>query len=153
MIPNAPRLLTAAQQFARLRQNASCVGEGSLRSGGLIWRFAMRPTPLSRKYRVRLEYHQGLVPHAFVEDPDLVLLADGRSIPHVYSQKPTRLCLYLPRKFEWQDWMRLDETFVPWIAVWLFYFEEWLLSNDWKGGGEHPEVRARRRRQGFGRLG
>jgi hypothetical protein len=27
---------------------------------------------------------------------------------------------------------------VPWTALWLFYFEEWLVSNEWKGGGEHP---------------
>jgi hypothetical protein len=150
--PNVPRLLTAAQQFSHLRKNLNCAGEGLLHAGGLIWHFSTRPTPLSRNYRVRLEYHQGLVPRVFVEDPDLVLLADGRSIPHVYSQKPTRLCLYLPRRFEWQDWMRLDETVVPWIALWLFYFEEWLISDDWKGGGEHPEVGARRRRRSFGRL-
>ena len=23
-------------------------------------------------------------------------------------------------------------------ALWLFYFEEWLASDDWKGGGMHP---------------
>ncbi len=34
--------------------------------------------------------------------------------------------------------MRLDQTIVPWTALWLFYFEEWLESNEWKGGGEHP---------------
>jgi hypothetical protein len=34
--------------------------------------------------------------------------------------------------------MRLDHTIVPWTALWLFYFEEWLISNDWKGGGVHP---------------
>jgi hypothetical protein len=22
--------------------------------------------------------------------------------------------------------------------LWLFYFEEWLWSDDWKGGGMHP---------------
>ena len=27
---------------------------------------------------------------------------------------------------------------MPWAALWLFYFEEWLGSDDWKGGGEHP---------------
>jgi hypothetical protein len=34
--------------------------------------------------------------------------------------------------------MMLDQSIVPWTALWLFYFEEWLESNDWKGGGEHP---------------
>jgi hypothetical protein len=46
--------------------------------------------------------------------------------------------------------MRIDQTFVPWVATWLFYFEEWLASDDWKGGGEHPNLEdheARRRRR------
>ena len=68
-------------------------------------------------------------------------LAGGRRIPHLYEQKPPKLCLYLPRNSEWQSWMRLDQTIVPWTALWLFYFEEWLVSNDWKGGGMHPEVK------------
>jgi hypothetical protein len=33
--------------------------------------------------------------------------------------------------------MRIDQTIVPWTAVWLFYFEEWLTSDEWKGGGVH----------------
>ncbi|MCF8709699.1 hypothetical protein [Rhizorhapis sp. SPR117] len=149
MIPVEPRLLTAAQQFLHLQRNPLCPGDGTLHAGGLAWRFALRPTPLSREYGVRIDYHQGQVPDVFVEDPDLTLLAGDRTLPHVYSQKPTRLCLYLPRAFEWRDWMRLDETIVPWIAIWLFYFEEWLTSNAWKGGGEHPDhPRSRRRRPG-----
>lgn len=36
--------------------------------------------------------------------------------------------------------MRLDQTIVPWTMLWLFYFEEWLASGDWKGGGMHPEA-------------
>ena len=35
--------------------------------------------------------------------------------------------------------MRIDQTIVPWTALWLFYFKEWLASDDWKGGGIHPE--------------
>ncbi len=34
--------------------------------------------------------------------------------------------------------MRISETIVPWVNLWLFFFEEWLISNDWKGGGVHP---------------
>ena len=69
MIPNTPRLLTAAQQFVHLRHNATCAGEGLLHAGGLIWHFSMRPTPLSRNYRVRVEYPQGVGPRRFVEGP------------------------------------------------------------------------------------
>jgi len=58
----------------------------------------------------------------FVDDPDLTIIAAGRRLPHVYEQKTSRLCLYLPRAHEWAN----------------CYFEEWLISDEWKGGGEHP---------------
>ena len=90
---------------------------------------------------------KGGSPQAFVDGPDLHALAGGRRIPHLYQQKPPKLCLYLPRTYEWQSWMRLDQSIVPWTALWLFYFEEWLSSNEWKGGGMHPEPGQKSRRE------
>ena len=97
--------------------------------------------PLSRLYMLRIDYQQGDAPDVSVVDPDLVDLAGGRKLPHVYEQRPTRLCLYLPRTEEWTATMRLDQTIVPWSLLWLFFFEEWLTSDEWKGGGEHPLVK------------
>jgi hypothetical protein len=37
---------------------------------------------------------------------------------------------------EWAGSMRIDQTFVPWTATLLYYFEEWLASDEWKGRGE-----------------
>jgi hypothetical protein len=136
--PGRQRPLTAAQQFVNLRSNLLCTGTGVLHAGHLIWTYTASPTPLSRDYQLRIDYRQGDVPQVFVDEPDLVLLADGRRLPHVYDQSPTRLCLYLPCAREWSGRMRIDQTIVPWAALWLFYFEEWLDSDDWKGGGEHP---------------
>ena len=116
----------------------SVLGLAIWRSGRLTWRFVTSPTAFSRRYRVRIEYRQGAVPSVFVEEPDLVDLAGGRRLPHVYTQKPPRLCLYLPGEGQWTSAMRLDQTVVPWSILWLFYFEEWLVSNEWKGGGVHP---------------
>ncbi|SDA99870.1 hypothetical protein SAMN02927914_06761 [Mesorhizobium qingshengii] len=79
---------------------------------------------------------------AVVLEPDIQLLAGERKLPHVYRD-PLRLCLHLPKAHEWVGSMRLDQTFVPWIATWLFYFEEWLVSDEWKGGGEHPDPDSR----------
>jgi hypothetical protein len=143
-----PRPLTAAQQFANLRSNPICAGTGVLHAGELVWRYSASPMPLSRAYQLRIDYRQDDVPRVFVEDPDLVRVAEGRRLPHVYEQQPTRLCLYLPRKREWSGSMRIDQTVVPWAALWLFYFEEWLDSHEWKGGGEHPRHLPRRRRFG-----
>jgi hypothetical protein len=74
----------------------------------------------------------------FVIEPNLQELALGRKLPHVYEQNPPRLCLYLPRTGEWHRSMMISETIVPWTVLWLFYFEEWLESDNWKGGGMHP---------------
>jgi hypothetical protein len=140
-----PRPLTAAQQFIGLQTSAICAGTGELGPGRLVWRFEARPTLLSRAYKLRLVFAQGGTPQVFVPEPDLTELAEGRRLPHVYEQKPTRLCLYLPRRREWNGSMRLAETVVPWAILWLFYFEEWLASNAWKGGGIHPNAHSGRR--------
>src|SRR5687767_8637667 len=130
--------ITAAHQYFHLRTNSICRGSGSLGAGRLTWRFLPSPTPLSRRYRLRIEYRHSSVPRVIVEHPDLIALTDGRGLHHVYAQQPARLCLYLPRTGEWTPAMRLDQTIVPWSILWLFYFEEWLASNEWKGGGMHP---------------
>jgi hypothetical protein len=132
-----PRGLTVVQQFVNLRSNPVSAGKGSLHAGRFTWTYDTSPSALSRLYRIRIEMDHDLSPDVFVEDPDLNDLAGSRDLPHVYSD-PTRLCLYLPGTSEWQPWMRLDRTIVPWVSLWLFYFEDWLASNEWKGGGEHP---------------
>ena len=132
------RSLTMAQQFHCLRGNPVCAGVGRLGSHVLSWSFQVAPTPFSRSYGARIDYRHGASPHVYIDDPDLAVLADGRRLPHVYEQSPTRLCLYLPGSGQWADWMRLDQTVVPWAILWLLYFEQWLVSDQWMGGGQHP---------------
>lgn len=143
------RSLTAAQQFLNLRTSPIASGEGSLRAGRLVWRFASTPSPLSRQYTARIEFGQGRSPKVFIEQPDLIDLAAGRRLPHVYEQHPPRLCLYLPGTEEWHPGLRLDQTVVPWTSLWLFYFEDWLATGQWNGGGMHPDPTAPRRLRRF----
>lgn len=131
------RPLTAAQQHAGLANNPACPGMGSVRMGRLCWKYASVPTPLSREYGIRIVHATGKVPVTYVDSPDLVALGGGRRIPHVYSEVPLRLCLFRPGRGDWAPHMPLDRTVVPWTALWLFFFEEWLASGVWKGGGEH----------------
>ncbi|MGY3532242.1 hypothetical protein ACVISU_005010 [Bradyrhizobium sp. USDA 4452] len=140
-----PKALTMAQQFVNLQGNPLTAGRGCLRSDRLTWTYATSPSPLSRDYLIRIEMAPESAPRIFVDDPDVEVLAGGRDLPHVYHN-PTRLCLYLPGTREWQPWMRLDQTVVPWTALWLFYFEDWLDSDEWKGGGMHPAHASRTRR-------
>lgn len=131
-----PPATSLALQLANLRgQNP--LGTGSVKSGRLTWQFDARPTPVSRSYRLKLDYVLSRSPEILVIDPDLRALAAGRTIPHLYDQARVRLCLYLPKTGEWHDRRLLSGTIVPWSILWLLYFEEWLASDDWKGGGVH----------------
>lgn len=132
-----PRDLTLPQQYLFLRRSPICVGSGTLTPTSLTWIYRVRPTVLSREYEVRIDYARGDTPTVSIVSPDIQALASGRDLPHIYHD-PTRLCLYLPGSNEWNAGKRVDMTFVPWTAQWLYYFEEWLSSDDWKGGGEHP---------------
>ena len=134
------RNLTVVQQYLALCASPICKGKGSVRMQRLLWEFTARPTALSREYRLRIEYRKEDIPQVYVRDPDLLTLSGGRPIPHVYQQKPTRLCLYLPGASEWLPRMFIDKTIVPWSSLWLFYFEDWLGTGEWKGGGIHPET-------------
>lgn len=81
-------------------------------------------------------------PQMIVLEPDLKMLATGRRIPHtyLYGGKGTKLCLWLPKERQWNPEMRFCETYLPWTAEWLDYFEEWLETDSWAGGGMHPEL-------------
>lgn len=133
----ASRNLTLSQQLLFLRANPTIEGEGTVRANKLTWRMAVQPTALARTYQTCITYLPGETPSVQIIEPDLQLLANGRSLPHVYKN-PLRLCLYLPGAGEWRPAKRLDQTIVPWTYLWLYYFEDWLGTDDWKGGGQHP---------------
>ncbi|WP_038368523.1 hypothetical protein [Bosea sp. UNC402CLCol] len=136
-IPVHPRELTLSQQLVNLRSNPLSVGDGGIAGGELVWRFRASPSPVSRVYDLRLTYVEAEAPKIFVDEPDLTLLANGVRIPHLYSERPARLCLYLPEAYEWRSSMLLDRTMVPWAILWLWYFEDWLATGEWRGGGVH----------------
>lgn len=129
--------LTLPQQYLFLRKSKTVAGEGVLGPRRLEWHFHAQPTPLSRTYQVTLVLERDGTPDVRVVDPALRLLAGERDLPHIYHD-PDRLCLYLPGTGQWDARKRLDLTIIPWTHLWLIYFEEWLVSDDWKGGGKHP---------------
>lgn len=114
-------------------------GKGYVKKDVLSWQGVIRPLPLSREYTIRIVYRPGTRPATFIVKPSFKDLADGRVVPHLYSQKKQKLCLFMPRYREWEPYQHISETIIPWTYLWLFYFEEWLFSNEWKGGGEHPK--------------
>ena len=106
------RNISPEQQWFRLKSSPICKGNGSVRRGELKWDFNVRPTPLSREYRLRirqLKYHS---PEVYILSPNLNELANGRGLPHVYSQKPVKLCLHFPKLDEWTLDRSIAETIV-----------------------------------------
>ena len=113
-----------------------------VRKDTLVWEGSLQPTPLSRRYRLRIQYKMGKHPRIFAVEPNLRVLAvrygPERKLPHVYSEDPARLCVYHPCKREWHPACSLAATIVPWSITWLSFFEDWLVTDIWSGGGEHP---------------
>lgn len=147
MWPKKYPVISMAKQFYALASSSICPGRGALKMGRLVWEFSARPSPLSREYRLRIDYNQGGVPKVFVLAPDLIALAGEKDLPHVYQLKPTQLCLFLPGAGEWSSDKWIFKTIVPWAILWLFYFEDWLITGEWQGGGKHPELKNEKRKK------
>lgn len=129
--------LTLSQQLLFLRANPAVGGAGAIRANRLTWKTSIQPTPLARRYQTSINYMLGNMPTVQIDEPALEGLAEGRALPHIYLN-PLRLCLHLPGIEDWSAKKRIDQTIVPWAYIWLYYFEDWLSTDDWKGGGRHP---------------
>lgn len=110
--------------------------DARVRRGLVVCRGPIRPTPLSETYRVRVEYRVGDRPNVWVDEPTLRRRSPDEPIPHTYPGD--RLCLYLPRAGEWSKYDLIARTVIPWASLWLLYYESWLVTGTWQGGGEHP---------------
>ena len=132
------RTYTLAQQYASVAYFRELGGTGKLTRHGFTVEFAARPTPLSRSYTIRITMRRNQPPRVYVTTPRLSELAGDRQIPHLYSRENQQLCLYLPQTGEWSSGKSVGLAIVPWVFLWLYFFEEWLFSDEWKGGGVHP---------------
>jgi hypothetical protein len=129
-----PRRLSVREQGAHFKRLWPAF-ETALKGGKLVCRGIIRPHPLARAYRVRIEYSMGSSPRVFVEEPELIPRHEGEPVPHTYDCDVP--CLYLPGTSEWQPQKVIAETVVGWLSLWLLYYEHWLTTGDWKGEGVH----------------
>jgi hypothetical protein len=106
----------------------------AVRAGRLRWTVGLKPTPLSVTYTVRLDYVVGRRPRVVVLDPPLDV-PGGKRLPHMYPGD--ELCLYYDEFDGHSD--LLADTIVPWISEWLYHYENWLTTEQWHGGGIHPD--------------
>lgn len=128
--------LTLAQQAAGLRSlypDAACY----IDRNHLLWKGTLVPTPLSAAYEIKLTYAIGTSPKTYVISPRL-FVPEGKSLPHMYDHIEQRICTYYPLgKPDWKPSMHIARTLVPWASEWLFFYELWLATGEWLGGGIH----------------
>ena len=70
----------------------------------------------------------------FVLNPPL-MTRPAEEIPHRFHDGS--LCLHYHG--EWSSRHSIAATTVPWTVTWLYYYELWLATGEWLGGGIHPE--------------
>lgn len=101
--------------------------------GVLVARGRLRPCELCEEYLVGLAYAPGVRPIVRVLDPEPVQRAHGQRNPHLNGDGT--ICLYDPDAEEWDDRQPLALTILPWTAEWLLFYEWWLATGEWHGGG------------------
>ena len=97
------------------------------------WTGPLRPTETSPNYTVQIKYSPPRRPAVHVLAPELQH-PGGKQIPHTFSGD--RLCLHLPG--QWTTDMWIADTIVKWAAWWLFFYESWLITDEWFGEGHEP---------------
>ncbi|OQW59825.1 MAG: hypothetical protein A4S17_02755 [Proteobacteria bacterium HN_bin10] len=115
-----------------------------------VWQGPVR-TPL-KAYQVRIQFVRSarrgdawitsrINPRVWVIEPDLELYPGTDRLPHAYfAEAPPAqwpLCLYFHPDQEWteEDW--IADAIVPWAGEWLVFYEGWLATGVWYGGGLH----------------
>lgn len=134
-----PRISFAQQAMHLLKEypESKC----TLCCGKLIWSGEIRPSPLSRAYKIRIECL------GFHRRPKVILYGDHidgiekRDFPHHFEidrkKSEVVLCLHMPYEYDYRAW--IADTIIPWIQEWLYFYEIWLATAEWCGGGHSPK--------------
>ena len=118
---------------------------------GAVWEGVLAPD--RREYSVRVRYRVPLAienislldvqPRVRVISPNLERHPDYEEgpVPHVYRSTTNSsilyLCLFDPVEREWSCDDLIADTTMFWTAEWLYFYEGWLVTKKWRGGGRH----------------
>lgn len=112
-------------------------------------------TPISQKYRIWIRY----VPNIFLDEVTLkysyvsVKVLDpliapdprgtGEPTPHVYRYRQPidrpALCAWDPGDEPFNPTRFIADDIIPAVIRWLVFYEDWLDTGVWRGGGKHPD--------------
>ena len=91
------------------------------------------PSENSETYKVSITYQLGYRPRATLLFPALEK-HNGKYPHHIYGWNKdgtARLCVYCPRKDEWNSDLPIASSFIPWVSTWLNTYEYWLITGEW----------------------
>jgi hypothetical protein len=126
-------ILPLGQQLLRMK-TAWPEFESAIRKSEVSWIGQLTPTRMSDTYTIRIRYKAPLRPVVEVISPALRSLPNKR-IPHRFPLGD--LCLHV--NGQWAANMFVANTIVGWTALWLIFYEAWLVTGEWEGGGHEPE--------------
>jgi hypothetical protein len=58
-----------------------------------------------------------------------------QSVRSRFSWAETASTLFYAPKREWRSDMTLATSIIPCVSLWLYYYEVWLVTGEWEGGG------------------
>lgn len=106
----------------------------------LILEGKIKPTSLSREYNIKIICKETLRPQVILYG-DKIEGIDREDFPHHFKidkdKQEVYLCLHLPYEFDYSYF--ICDTIIPWAQEWLYFYEIWLSTGKWCGGGHAPK--------------
>ena len=130
------RVLTIAQQDYCMHLCFPAFRARSNRGTRIVWRGHLQPTAWSEVYEVEIVYEVPYRPRIRILSPRLHVREGCRKCPHTFADGS--LCVH--QAHEWNGNRLIASTIVPWICVWLYFYEVWLRAGVWRGEGTHPDL-------------
>ena len=96
------------------------------------------------RYKIRIDYHSIGSPDVYVVSPvinmrsPLEIHTFGLKFHGAYNKELPCLCLTHYDSDKWNSSILLTESYIPWAIEWTEFYELWLLTGVWYGGGIHP---------------
>lgn len=96
------------------------------------------------KYKIRIDYYKKGFPNVYVVNPEIDMSESleihtfGNYYHGAYKKELPKLCLTHLETDKWDSSILLTESYIPWAIEWTEFYELWLLTGKWYGGGVHP---------------
>lgn len=131
--------ITLAMQAFNLKQRFS-ESDCRLDHHKLVWQGKIQPTPLSRLYSIKVICRDLYSRPKVILHGNNIMGIERQDFPHHFAinkeKMEVELCLHMP--YEFNHTQLISDTIILWAQEWLFFYEIWLATGEWRGGGHTP---------------